>query len=76
MVGLYVWGQVAMCRLGRKLKQQDGLAAIEYGVFAAFLVLSLVAVATFAGPALKLWMMQTMCGVMGKSFTAGAASCS
>lgn len=77
MLELYVVGANAVRRIGQKLlRDQRGLSAIEYGVFAAFIVLALVGVAVFAGPQLKTWMMGTMCGIMGKQYTNGAAQCS
>lgn len=77
MLGLYVRGKVALVTLGRRLKQEEqGLTAIEYGVFAAFMVLALTGVALFAGPQIKQWMMESLCGIMNKHYTAGAASCS
>ncbi|HYF94503.1 MAG TPA: hypothetical protein VD969_19980 [Symbiobacteriaceae bacterium] len=77
MLELYVAGAIVVRQLGRKLlDDQRGLTAIEYGVFAAFLVLALVGVAVFAGPQLKTWMMGTMCGIMNKNYTPGATACS
>lgn len=70
---MYVVGANAVRRFGRRLlREQLGLTAIEYGVFAAFLVLALVAVAVFAGPELQKWMNETMCGIMNKKYVGGA----
>lgn len=72
MLALIVRLQNGLKRVGDRLQEEHGLSAIEYGVFAAFLVLALVAVATFAGPALKDWMLGTMCGIMGKTYSGGS----
>lgn len=39
---------------------RKGLTAIEYGVFAAFIVLMLVGAAVIVGPQLKTWITSTI----------------
>lgn len=75
MVELYVWGRNGLARWVRRLSyEESGLSGIEYGVFAAFIVLALVAVAGLMGPQLKNWIGETMCNIMGKTWTAGAGT--
>lgn len=73
MLSMYIRLQNGIKRL---VTDEAGLSAIEYGVFAAFVVLALVGVAMFAGPEVKKWMLQTMCGIMGKNYVNGATTCS
>lgn len=50
------------------LREEKGLTAIEYGVFAAFVVLALVAAAIIVGPQLRDWIIRTIdCIIRGTS---------
>jgi Flp pilus assembly pilin Flp len=57
MLRTYVRLQTAWLRLRRA---QQGLTAIEYGVFAAFVVLMLVGAAVIIGPQLRTWIENTV----------------
>ena len=47
------------------LRDETGLTAIEYGVFAAFVVLALVAAAIIVGPKLRDWIILTIDCIIG-----------
>lgn len=56
--------------LDRVRREQDGLTAIEYGVFAAFIVLTIAVMAFTIGPRLSDWINTTLCRIMAGSNTA------
>lgn len=62
MVGLYVWIRSGWGRLRR---DESGLTAIEYGVFAAFIVLAISVVAFTVGPKLAAWIENALCNIIG-----------
>jgi Flp pilus assembly pilin Flp len=52
--------------VGQRLRrEQEGLTAIEYGVFAAFVVLMLVVAAVTIGPKLSQWLIHTIDCIIG-----------
>lgn len=56
----------------RRLRGRRGLTAIEYGVFAAFIVLMLVAAAAWMGPQLRDWLKGTVTCITDRKNTTGA----
>lgn len=60
MLMAYVRIQNGWDRMWRSLREEKGLTAIEYGVFAAFVVLLLVGAAVIIGPKLKVWITGTI----------------
>lgn len=62
MLRLYV----QMVNMWHRLSEEEkGLTAIEYGVFAAFVVLAISAVAFFVGPKIAAWIQTAICEIMG-----------
>lgn len=62
MLSLYLRGIALWHRLRR---EQEGLTAIEYGVFAAFVVLAISVVAFTVGPQISRWIETSLCEIMG-----------
>lgn len=62
----HAWGA-----LRRRLRQSDGLTIIEYGVFAAFVVMLLVGATIVVGPKLKNWVVDTIHCITDKNATEG-----
>lgn len=61
MMRMYVWVRNACDRM----RDEAGLTAVEYGVFAAFIVLAISVVAFTVGPKLSKWIGDTLCQIMG-----------
>jgi Flp pilus assembly pilin Flp len=65
MLQQFVSIQTWVAMVGRRVREeQAGLTAIEYGVFAAFIVLAIVLAAVTIGPKLTLWLTRTMDCIM------------
>lgn len=65
MIGGYVRLMNAWDRLRRALRPENGMTMIEYGVFAAFVVVILVGAAMTIGDELSDWLKDTIWCITG-----------
>ncbi len=61
---MYVLIRGGLARIREALRDERGLTAIEYGVFAAFVVLALSVAAFTIGPELRDWMIERVRCIM------------
>lgn len=62
MLSLYVKVRESMRSLVQK---QEGLTVLEYGIFAAFVLLFIVGAAIIVGPQIKGWIVGTITSITG-----------
>lgn len=66
MLWLFVRTSNAWHRARQWMREESGLTIVEYGVFAAFVVLLLVGAALLVGPKMKDWVVDTVDCIIDK----------